>query len=190
MTGLQRHWVKIRKSAGLEDMRLHDCRTLFRAGPPFIQLRPAPAPLPRPDEFCIIIESVMPVSVISSPPPSSNVPRRPAAAIQRSRSARSAAPTLPVTENWTPDTAHDAVRDVVRAREAAVKNRTRKRQEIRSFLLHHQNKATGRPRQFPILATPRENMVRVHVILAHQDRHLNPGLVTLRHDQVLVATVS
>ena len=36
MTGLQRHWVKIRKSAGLEDMRLHDCRTLFRAGPPFI----------------------------------------------------------------------------------------------------------------------------------------------------------
>ena len=99
-------------------------------------------------------------------------------------------PTLPVTENWTPDTAHDAVRDVVRAREAAVKNRTRKRQEIRSFLLHHQNKATGRPRQFPILATPRENMIRVHVILAHQDRHLNPGLVTLRHDQVLVAAVS
>ena len=128
----------------------------------------------------------MPASVISSPPPSSNVPRRPAAAIQRSRSARSTAPSLPVTKNWTPDTAHDAVR----AREAAVKNHARKRQEIRSFLLHHQNKAIIRPRQFPTLATPRENMVRVHVILARHDRHLNPGLVTLRHEPVLMAAVS
>ena len=29
MTGLQRYWVKIRKRAGLEDMRLHDCRHSF-----------------------------------------------------------------------------------------------------------------------------------------------------------------
>ena len=40
-----------------------------------------------------------------------------------------------LTEIWTPDEAHEAMRDLVRAREAAVKDRTRKRQEIRSFLL-------------------------------------------------------
>jgi transposase len=39
-----------------------------------------------------------------------------------------------LTEIWTPDAAHEAMRDLVRAREAAVKDRTRKRQEIRSFL--------------------------------------------------------
>ncbi len=42
-----------------------------------------------------------------------------------------------LTEIWTPDAAHEAMRDVIRAREAAVKDRTRKRQEIRSFLLRH-----------------------------------------------------
>ncbi len=41
------------------------------------------------------------------------------------------------TEIWTPDEAHEAMRDLVRAREAAVKDRTRKRQEIRSFLLRN-----------------------------------------------------
>lgn len=40
-----------------------------------------------------------------------------------------------LTEIWTPDEAHEAMRDLVRARESAVKDRTRKRQEIRSFLL-------------------------------------------------------
>ncbi|PWJ88227.1 transposase [Mesorhizobium loti] len=42
-----------------------------------------------------------------------------------------------LTEIWTPDAAHEAIRDLIRAREAAVKDRTRKRQEIRSFLLRH-----------------------------------------------------
>lgn len=42
-----------------------------------------------------------------------------------------------LTEIWTPNTAHEAMRDLIRAREAAVKDRTRKRQEIRSFLLRH-----------------------------------------------------
>lgn len=42
-----------------------------------------------------------------------------------------------LTEIWIPDAAHEAMRDLIRAREAAVKNRTRKRQEIRSFLLRH-----------------------------------------------------
>lgn len=42
-----------------------------------------------------------------------------------------------LTEIWTPDPAHEAMRDLVRARESAVRDRTRKRQEIRSFLLRH-----------------------------------------------------
>ena len=42
-----------------------------------------------------------------------------------------------LTEIWTPDPAHEAMRDLVRTREAAVRDRTRKRQEIRSFLLRH-----------------------------------------------------
>ena len=42
-----------------------------------------------------------------------------------------------LTEIWTPDEAHEAMRDLVRPREAAVKDRTRKRQESHSFLLRH-----------------------------------------------------
>lgn len=42
-----------------------------------------------------------------------------------------------LTEIWTPDPAHEAMRDLVRMRESAVRDRTRKRQEIRSFLLRH-----------------------------------------------------
>ena len=42
-----------------------------------------------------------------------------------------------LSEIWTPDEAHEAMRDLVRSREAAVKDRSRKRQEIRSFLLRH-----------------------------------------------------
>ncbi|WP_439371784.1 hypothetical protein [Bradyrhizobium sp. DASA03120] len=53
---------------------------------------------------------------------------------------REACPLVPcrrTDEIWTPDAAHEAMRDLIRAREAAVKDRTRKRQEIRSFLLRH-----------------------------------------------------
>ena len=42
-----------------------------------------------------------------------------------------------LTQIWTPDEAHEAMRELVRAREAAVKDRTRKRQDIRSSLLRH-----------------------------------------------------
>lgn len=42
-----------------------------------------------------------------------------------------------LTEIWTPDEAHEALRDLVRTRESAIRDRTRKRQEIRSFLLRH-----------------------------------------------------
>lgn len=41
------------------------------------------------------------------------------------------------TQIWTPDGAHEAMRDLVRAREAKVKDRARKRQEIRSLLLRN-----------------------------------------------------
>ncbi|WP_439371765.1 hypothetical protein [Bradyrhizobium sp. DASA03120] len=40
-----------------------------------------------------------------------------------------------LTEIRTSDAAHEPMRDLIHAREAAVKDRTRKRQEIRSFLL-------------------------------------------------------
>ena len=49
-----------------------------------------------------------------------------------------------LSENWTPDEAHEAMSDLVRAREAAVKDRTRKRQEIRSFVLRHEKTHPGK----------------------------------------------
>lgn len=49
-----------------------------------------------------------------------------------------------LTEIWTPDPAHEAMRDLVRLRESAVRDRTRKRQEIRSFLLRHGRTYPGR----------------------------------------------
>jgi transposase len=38
---------------------------------------------------------------------------------------------------WVPDATHEAVRDLVRAREAAADDRRRKRQQLLSFLLRH-----------------------------------------------------
>jgi transposase len=42
-----------------------------------------------------------------------------------------------LTGVWVPDATHEAVRDLVRAREAAVDDRRRKRQQLLSFLLRH-----------------------------------------------------
>jgi len=42
-----------------------------------------------------------------------------------------------LTGVWTPDAAHEAVRDLVRAREAASDDLRRKRQQLLSFLLRH-----------------------------------------------------
>ena len=42
-----------------------------------------------------------------------------------------------LTGVWVPDTTHEAVRDLVRAREAAAGDRHRKRQQLLSFLLRH-----------------------------------------------------
>ena len=67
------------------------------------------------------------------------IPRRPGERIKTNRRDAVKLARLyragELTEIWTPDEAHEAMRDLVRAREAAVKDRTRKRQEIRSFLL-------------------------------------------------------
>jgi len=42
-----------------------------------------------------------------------------------------------LTGVWVPDATHEAVRDLVRAREAAADDRRRKRQQLLSFLLRH-----------------------------------------------------
>src|SRR5689334_5751586 len=42
-----------------------------------------------------------------------------------------------LTAVWVPDIRHEAMRDLVRAREAAAQDRTRKRQQVTSFLLRH-----------------------------------------------------
>ena len=69
------------------------------------------------------------------------IPRRPGARVKTNRRDAVKLARLyragELTDIWTPDEAHEALRDLVRAREAAVKDRTRKRQEIRSFLLRH-----------------------------------------------------
>ena len=44
---------------------------------------------------------------------------------------------------WTPDAAHEAVRDLVRAREAAADDLRRKRQQLLSFLLRHSRIYSG-----------------------------------------------
>ena len=48
-----------------------------------------------------------------------------------------------LTGVWAPDTAHEAVRDLVRAREAAADDLRRKRQQLLSFLLRHSRIYSG-----------------------------------------------
>src|ERR1700684_3193078 len=50
-----------------------------------------------------------------------------------------------LTGVWTPDEAHEAVRDLVRAREAAADDLRRKRQQLVSFLLRHRDLQRRRP---------------------------------------------
>jgi transposase len=45
---------------------------------------------------------------------------------------------------WVPDEAHEAVRDLCRAREAAVHARLRARQELKAFLLRHERRYPGK----------------------------------------------
>jgi transposase len=50
-----------------------------------------------------------------------------------------------LTGVWTPHEAHEAVRDLVRAREAAADDLRRKRQQLLSFLLRHRIKTLANP---------------------------------------------
>lgn len=49
-----------------------------------------------------------------------------------------------LTAVWVPDTQHEAIRDLVRAREAAVRDLRAKRQQVTSFLLRHSRHFPGR----------------------------------------------
>jgi transposase len=49
-----------------------------------------------------------------------------------------------LTSVWVPDTVHEAVRDLVRAREAASQDLRRKRQQLLSFVLRHGRIFSGR----------------------------------------------
>jgi transposase len=49
-----------------------------------------------------------------------------------------------LTSVWVPDPAHEAVRELVRAREAAMENLRRTRQHLQSFMLRHGRIFTGR----------------------------------------------
>ncbi len=49
-----------------------------------------------------------------------------------------------LTAIWVPDATHEAVRDLVRAREVAAEDLRRKRQQLLSFLLRHGRSFTGR----------------------------------------------
>ena len=46
-----------------------------------------------------------------------------------------------LTPVWVPDAAHEALRDLVRAREAAKKDEHRSRQRLAKFLLRHGHRA-------------------------------------------------
>jgi transposase len=48
-----------------------------------------------------------------------------------------------LTAVWVPDAVHEAVRDLTRAREAAMKDLRQKRQQLLSFLLRHGRVFTG-----------------------------------------------
>ncbi len=49
-----------------------------------------------------------------------------------------------LTPVWVPDPGHEAIRELVRAREAAMEDLRTKRQHLQSFLLHHGRVFTGR----------------------------------------------
>jgi transposase len=77
------------------------------------------------------------------------IPRRPGDRVKTNRrDAVSLARLLradELTAVWVPDATHEAVRDLVRAREAAVGALTRSRQHITSFLLRQEIGYTGKP---------------------------------------------
>ena len=69
------------------------------------------------------------------------IPKRPGDRVKTNRRDAQSLATLlragELTAVWVPDEAHEAIRDLVRARDAAVKDLRAKRQQLTSFLLRH-----------------------------------------------------
>src|SRR5215212_12076340 len=90
-----------------------------------------------------LLRSAMPEVVAPS-----LIPRRPGEHVKTNRrDAASLARLLRAGELkgiWVPDAVHEAVRDLVRAREAAGEDLRKKRQQLQSFLLRHGRTFTGR----------------------------------------------
>lgn len=76
------------------------------------------------------------------------IPTRPGDHVKTNRrDAESLAKALragDLTAVWVPDAQHEAIRDLVRAREAAVRDYRAKRQQVSSFLLRHGRHFSGR----------------------------------------------
>ena len=76
------------------------------------------------------------------------IPKRPGERVKTNRrDAESLARLLragELTAVWVPDEKHEAIRDLVRARDAAVKDLRAKRQQLTSFLLRHSRSFPGR----------------------------------------------
>jgi transposase len=111
----------IRKLAGRYD-KLHFC---YEAGPTGYGLYRQIQAL---GHGCVVVAPAL-------------IPKRPG---ERVKTNRRDAVTLArlhrageLTGVWVPDAIHEAVRDLVRAREAAADDRRRKRQQLLSFLLRH-----------------------------------------------------
>jgi transposase len=122
----------IKRSGGRYD-RLHIC---FEAGPTGCGLYRQIQAL---SHECMV---VAPALIPKRP-----VPKRPG---ERIKTNRRDAVTLArlhqageLTGVWIPDGAHEAVRDLVRAREAAANDLRRKRQQLLSFLLRHSRIYSG-----------------------------------------------
>src|SRR5918994_7071746 len=87
------------------------------------------------DQDCIV---VAPSLIPSRPGDRVKTNRRDATTLARLHRAGELTPV------WVPDTAHEAMRELVRAREAAQEDRRRKRQQLQSFLLRHGRVYGGR----------------------------------------------
>lgn len=78
----------------------------------------------------------------------SRIPKRPGERVKTNRrDAENLAKLLragELTAVWVPDEDHEAIRDLVRARDAAVKDLRAKRQQLTSFLLRHSRSFPGR----------------------------------------------
>jgi transposase len=76
------------------------------------------------------------------------IPKRPGGRVKANRrDAQSLARLLradELTAVWVPDEKHEAIRDLVRARDAAVKDLRAKRQQLSSFLLRHSKSYPGK----------------------------------------------